>query len=106
VYELIDPLSVTNATLDRVTGVASTDKIVQRPALGSVAFEGIGILPNGVTYYGDELGPSNGAPGGVYYKFVPACPWPGGAPIGSLADSPYTAGSIAVLRIGQGSSTG
>ena len=84
VYELIDPLSVTNATLDRVTGVASTDKIVQRPALGAVAFEGIGILPNGVTFYGDELAPSSGAPGGAYYKFVPARPWPGGAPIGSL----------------------
>ncbi|HEV8165593.1 MAG TPA: hypothetical protein VGR74_14305, partial [Actinomycetota bacterium] len=75
VYELIDPLSVTNATLNRVTGVASTDKIVQRPALGSVAFEGIATLPNGVTYYGDELAPSGGAPGGSYYKFVPAHPW-------------------------------
>jgi len=106
VYELIDPLSVTNATLDRVTGVASTDKIVQRPALGAVAFEGIGILPSGVTYYGDELGPINGAPGGAYYKFVPSRPFPGGAPITSLADSPLAAGSISVLKIGQGTNTG
>jgi secreted PhoX family phosphatase len=106
VYELIDPLSVTNATLDRVTGVASTDKIVQRPALGAVAFEGIGILPNGVTYYGDELGPSNGAPGGAYYKFVPARPFAGGTPVTSLADSPYAAGSVSALRVGQGSNTG
>jgi hypothetical protein len=106
VYELVDPLSVTNATLNRVTGVASTDKIVQRPALGSVAFEGIGILPNGVTYYGDELAPSNGTPGGAYYRFVPTHPFAGGTPITSLADSPYAAGSISVLRIGQGSNTG
>jgi hypothetical protein len=106
VYELVDPLSVTNATLNRVTGVASTDKIVQRPALGSVAFEGIGTLPNGVTYYGDELAPSNGTPGGAYYRFVPTHPFAGGGPITSLADSPYAAGSISALRIGQGSNTG
>jgi hypothetical protein len=106
VYELIDPLSVTNATLNRVTGVASTDKIVQRPALGSVAFEGIASLPNGVTYYGDELAPSGGAPGGAYYKFVPAHPWPGGTPITSLAASPYAAGTVSVLRVGQGANTG
>jgi len=106
VYELIDPLSVTNATLDRVTGLASTGKIVQRPALGAIAFEGLGILPNGVTYYGDELGPINGAPGGSYYKFVPSYPFAGGAPIGTLADSPYAGGSISVLKIGQGTNTG
>jgi hypothetical protein len=106
VYELVDPLSVTNAILNRVTGVASTDKIVQRPALGSVAFEGIGTLPNGVTYYGDELAPSNGTPGGAYYRFVPTHPFAGGGPITSLADSPYAAGSISALRIGQGSNTG
>jgi secreted PhoX family phosphatase len=106
VYELIDPLSVTGATLNRVTGVASTDKIVQRPALGSIAFEGIGILPNGVAYYGDELSPANGTPGGSYYRFIPAHPYAGGAPIASLADSPLVAGSIAVLKVGQGSNTG
>jgi len=106
VWELIDPLSVTNATLDRLTGATSTPKIVQRPALGAVAFEGIGTLPNGVTYYGDELGPINGVPGGAYYKFVPAQPFAGGGPITSLADSPYAAGSISVLRVGQGTNTG
>lgn len=106
VYELIDPLSVTNATLDRVTGVASTPKIVQRPALGSIAFEGIGILPNGVSYYGDELGPVSGAPGGSYYRFTPTHLWAGGGAISSLSDSPFAAGSIAVLKIGQGTNTG
>jgi secreted PhoX family phosphatase len=106
VYELIDPLSVQNATLDRVTGVASTDKIVRRDALGAVAFEGIGLLSNGTAYYGDELGPQNGAPGGAYYKFIPTHPWRGGAPITSLADSPLAAGSVYALKVGQGSNTG
>jgi secreted PhoX family phosphatase len=105
VYEMIDPVSITNATLDRVSGVASTDKIVRRDALGSVAFEGIGILPSGVTYYGDELSASNGAPGGAYYKFVPSVPWKGGA-VSSLADSPFAAGTTYVLKVGQGSNTG
>src|SRR6266508_3724953 len=63
-------------------------------------------LPNGVTYYGDELGPINGAPGGSYYRFIPAHPWAGGAPITSLADSPLAAGSVSVLKVGQGTSQG
>jgi secreted PhoX family phosphatase len=105
VYELIDPLSVTNATLDRITGVASTNKIVRRDALGSVAFEGIATLPSGVTYYGDELGPSNGAPGGALYKFVPAKPWTGGT-LASLADSPFAAGTVSALRVSDGSNFG
>ncbi|MDT5023634.1 MAG: hypothetical protein QOE61_60, partial [Micromonosporaceae bacterium] len=105
VYEMLDPVSITNATLNRVTGVASTDKIVRRDALGSVAFEGVGILPSGVTYYGDELSASNGAPGGAYYKFVPSRPWQGGV-VGSLADSPLAAGTTYALKVGQGSNTG
>lgn len=106
VYELIDPLSVQNATLDRVTGVASTEKIVRRDALGAVAFEGIGLLSTGTVYYGDELGPQNGAPGGAYYKFIPTHPWSGGTAITSLADSPLAAGTVYALKVGQGSNTG
>jgi secreted PhoX family phosphatase len=105
VYEMIDPLSITNATLDRITGATSTPKIVRRDALGAVAFEGIGILPNGVTYYGDELAPSNGSPGGSLYRFAPATPWAGGT-LTSLANSPFAAGTIAALKVGQGSNTG
>jgi secreted PhoX family phosphatase len=105
VYEMVDPLGVTNATLDRTTGVASTPKIVRRDALGSVAFEGIGFLPSGVAYYGDELAPSNGAAGGAYYKFIPATPW-NGSPVVSLDQSPLVAGTVSVLRVGQGSNTG
>lgn len=59
-----------------------------------------------MTYYGDELGPVSGAPGGAYYKFTPTRPFAGGAPITSLADSPYAAGSVAVLKVGQGTNTG
>jgi Bacterial protein of unknown function (DUF839) len=105
-YELIDPLSVEGATIDRTTGIASTPKIRRVNALGFLSFEGLSILPNGVTYYGDELAASNGAPGGAYYKFVPSTPWTGGAPITSLDQSPYASGTVYGLRVGQGSNFG
>jgi hypothetical protein len=79
-YELIDPLSVEGATINRTTGATSTPKIRRVNALGFLSFEGLAILPNGVTYYGDELSAGNGAPGGSFYKFVPTTPWPGGPP--------------------------
>jgi len=105
-YELIDPLSVEGATINRSTGATSTPKIRRVDALGFLSFEGLAILPNGVTYYGDELAAGNGAPGGAYYKFVPSTPWAGGAPITSLDQSPYAAGTVYGLRVGQGSNFG
>lgn len=105
-YELIDPLTVVGATINNVTGVSSSVKIRRVNALGFLSFEGLGILPNGVTYYGDELSAGNGAPGGAYYKFVPTTPWAGGAPITSLDQSPYAAGTVYGLRVGQGSNFG
>lgn len=105
-YELLDPLSVEGATIDRTTGVSSSPNIRRVNAFGFLSFEGIGILPNGVTYYGDELSASNGAPGGSYYKFVPTTPWAGGTPITSLDQSPYASGTVFGLRIGQGSNYG
>src|SRR5262249_47784688 len=66
---------------------------------------GFVILPNGVTYYGDELAPSNGTPGGAFYKFVPDTPWSSGT-ISSLDQSPYNAGNVYSLRVGQGSNSG
>jgi len=105
-YELIDPLTVTGATINNVTGVSSSPKIRRVDALGFLSFEGLGILPNGVTYYGDELSASNGAPAGAYYKFVPTTPWTGGAPITSLDQSPYASGTVYGLRVGQGSNFG
>lgn len=105
-YEIIDPLSVEGATIDRTTGTSSSPKIRRVNALGFNAFEGLAVLPNGVTYYGDELSASNGAPGGAYYKFVPTHPWGGGAPITSLDQSPYASGTVFALRVGQGSNYG
>jgi hypothetical protein len=105
-YELIDPLTVVGATINNVTGVTSTPKIRRVNALGFLSFEGLGILPNGVTYYGDELSSSNGAAGGAYYKFVPTTPWNGGPPITSLDQSPYSSGTVYGLRVGQGSNFG
>ena len=100
-YELIDPLSVEDATINRTTGATSTPKIRRVNALEFLSFEGLAILPNGVTYYGDELSASNGAPAGAYYKFVPGTPWTGGAPITNLDQSPYAAGTVYGLRVGQ-----
>jgi hypothetical protein len=105
-YEIIDPLSVEGATVDRATGTSSTPKIRRLNALGFNAFEGLAVLPNGVTYYGNELSASNGAAGGAYYKFVPAHPWTGGPPITGLDQSPYASGSVYALRVGQGGNFG
>jgi hypothetical protein len=111
-YEIVDPLGVTGATINRTTGASSSPNIGRVNALGFLAFEGLAILPNGVTYYGDELAASNGAPGGSIYKFVPSAPWGGGAPITSLSQSPLKsgttspAGTVLGLRVGQGSNFG
>jgi Alkaline phosphatase PhoX len=105
-YELIDPLSVHDATIDRTTGVSSSPNIRRVNALGLNAFEGLAILPNGVTYYGNELSANTGAPGGAYYKFVPSTPWAGGPPITSLDQSPYSSGSVFALRVGTSGNNG
>jgi Bacterial protein of unknown function (DUF839) len=105
-YEIIDPLSVEGATIDRTTGTSSSPNIRRIDALGFNAFEGLAVLPNGVTYYGNELAASNGAAGGAYYKFVPTHPWTGGPPITSLDQSPYASGTVYALRVGQGSNFG
>ena len=105
-YELIDPLSVEGATIDRTTGASSSPNIRRLDALGFNAYEGLAVLPNGVTYYGNELSANNGAPGGAYYKFVPTTPWTGGAPITSLDQSPYASGKVYALRVGSSSNFG
>ncbi len=104
-YELIDPLHTTNVLLDRATGLFSDGEgagnIVPRAALGRLSFEGIGLLPNGVAYYGDEQRPGNGNPGGSYFKFVPSTLRDANAgPIASLADSPLVSGTVYGMRIG------
>jgi secreted PhoX family phosphatase len=103
-YELIDPLGTTGVTLDRTTGVFSggtgTGNLVRREALGRMSFEGHGLLPSGVMYYGDENRPGTGTPGGAYFKFVPTAPFAGGAAITSLSASPLASGTIYGLQLG------
>jgi Alkaline phosphatase PhoX len=103
--ELIDPLNTTNVQYNRATGVFSggtnPQNLVRRTGLGQLAYEGLGLLPNGVLYYGDEQRPANGTPGGAYFKFIPATPWSGGPPISNLNDSPFASGSVYALRIGR-----
>ena len=69
--------------------------------VGRLAFEGIALYPNGVMYYGDENRPSQGTPGGAYFKFIPTTPWTGSGVIDHLADSPLTAGKVYGLRLGK-----
>ncbi|MCA9511994.1 MAG: hypothetical protein KC560_14885 [Myxococcales bacterium] len=101
--EIIDPLHTTGVQYDRSTGVlsgADAGNVALRRALGHLSYEGVGILPNGIVYYGDENRPSQGTPGGAYFKFVPTAPWAGGAPITDLDDSPLVDGQVYGLRLG------
>lgn len=120
--EIIRPLDTTGVTYDRAThsftdtvGSDDSANLAVRSAVGHLAFEGVGIYQNGVLYYGDEQRPFEGAPGGAYFKFVPAVPWVGGDAITDLAQSPLTSGKVYGLRLGlreeatdygQGSETG
>ena len=115
-YEILDPLNTHEVQINRVTGVTSDPThIVARYALGQLAFEGIVILPDGTTYYGDERRPANGAAAGGIFKFVPTTPRTGSGQATSLSQSPLTSGSVFVMRLGgrtgpvdygQGSNTG
>lgn len=103
-YEILDPQTTTNVTVtDRTTGaVTDPTKVAKRPALPTLAWEGIVILGNGITYLGDELRPGTGtanADGGAIFKFVPTTLWAGGAPITDLANSPFAAGSVHAARV-------
>ncbi len=112
-YELIDPIHTTGVTLDRTTGTFSggvgAQNLVTRTALGTYAFEGLGILPDGTTYIaGDDsaFGPKNGGPGDAYFKFIPTTPFHGASPITDLSQSPYAAGEVYGLRVGLGTNYG
>jgi hypothetical protein len=119
-FELIDPLATTGVSLVGGTptcvsppadaGCTGAGNIVERTAVGKLSFEGIGIFPNGVMYYGDELRPNLGTAGGAYFKFIPTCAPTNTCPTGSLpgatnvvklANSPLTAGTIYGLRLGK-----
>jgi hypothetical protein len=103
VYEILDPVSVTEAVItDRVSGSVSDSRVVKRPALGLRAWEGIGLLPSGVMYMGDELRPGDAGAdrdGGAIYKFVPQTPFAGSSPISDLSQSPLAFGNVYALQV-------
>jgi secreted PhoX family phosphatase len=116
-YELIDPEHITTPikVLDRAAGTTSDPlHLVKRKAVGSVSYESLAIKDDGTMIYGDELAPGGGNAGGAIYKFVPAIPFMGGAPITVPAQSPFASGTIYGLRVaasgssnwGQGAETG
>lgn len=104
VFEILDPMNTTGVTVSG-SGASTTTSdpthVAFRPALGQLSFEGIAILPNGVTYYGDENRPSNGNPGGSYFKFIPSTVWTGGSAITDLNNSPLVAGTVYGMRVGK-----
>lgn len=118
-YEILNPLAITEAVVitDRATGATSdAAAVVRRMALPTMAWEGIGVLPNGVVYAGDELRPGTANPnadGGAIFKFVPAAMAAGS--ITSLEASPFAAGKTYAMQVqcvknavqfGQGCETG
>jgi secreted PhoX family phosphatase len=106
-YEILDPLHVSGITINRPLGTTSDPThVVARTALGQLAFEGIVLLPDGTTYYGDERRPSGGKSAGGIFKFVPSTPRATAAPITSLDQSPLASGQVFVLRIGSRTSNG
>ena len=118
-YELFDPLNASGLVItDREAGTTSDPAmVITRTALPVMAWEGIGILPDGTIYAGDELRPGTdaaNADGGAIFKFVPAAAHTGGA-ITSLDQSPLAAGKTYAMQVscrpdeiqvGQGCETG
>ncbi len=97
VLEIIDPLNTTGVTLSGNTlSGADAGHVALRTTLGALSFEGFALMPNGVTYYGDENRPGTdgiGAPGGSFFKFIPDTLWvPGSAAITDLSQSPFASG--------------
>ncbi|MEM4658327.1 MAG: DUF839 domain-containing protein [Candidatus Methanosuratincola sp.] len=118
-YEIFDPIGIDAnkpaVILDRSTGESTDPRVVKRMAVGSLSWEGNVILKDGTMYYGDELRPNKGAPGGGIYKFVPDNPYDGKSTINDPAQSPFASGKIYGMRLGtrsgntdwgQGSETG
>ncbi len=105
-FEILNPLTTTGVTVTGA-GVATTTsapaKVRHLPALGQLSFEGISVLPNGVTLYQDENRPGKGNGGGGYFKFIPTKLWAGGGPITNLNNSPLASGRVFGLRLGRNS---
>lgn len=108
-YEVIDPLNVSNHTVvSRAAGNIvdangnPSTKVVKRSALPTLAWEGIGVLPSGVVYAGDEERPGTGgfnADGGALFKFIPQNPRTVTGPIANLNESPLAAGWVFAMQV-------
>ncbi len=112
-YELLNPLGgdkfyvadrggAGSATIIDQNGANAADRMVKRPALASLAWEGLAVLDTGVVIYGDELRPGTGTAdkdGGALFKFVPAAPRLSTGPVSSLAQSPLAAGQNYAMRV-------
>lgn len=108
-FEILDPLATTDVKITG-SGAATTTTdpahVQFLPALGTLSWEGLALLPNGVLYMSDESRPGSGVMGGGLYKFIPTNLWTSGsAPITNLASSPFNAGRIFGLRVGRNSTT-
>lgn len=95
--------TVVNRALGAIVdaGGDPSSHVVKRGALPTMAWEGMGILANGVVIAGDELRPGSpvNADGGAIFKFVPSVTYnPSNGPIGDLAQSPLVAGSLYALQ--------
>ena len=104
-FEILDPLTTSNVVISGSGGgTTTTDTAHVRylPNVGTLSWEGIALLPNGVLYMMDESRPGNGNPGGGVFKFIPSALWTTGAPaITSLDNSPLNAGRIFGWRAGR-----
>ncbi len=105
-FEILDPLNTTDVLVSGIGAATTTDSPNVRyiAPLGQLSFEGISVLPNGVTYYQDENRPGKGNGGGGYFKFIPNTLWKGGPAITDLNNSPLIAGGrVFALRLGRNS---
>lgn len=107
-YEILDPLSLDNATLVSrgTSNIVDSDgnpvagQVAYRGALPTMAWEGLTVLKNGVVIGGDELRPGSGSldsDGGAIFKFVPTTPRTDDSQISDLADSPLVSGNVFAL---------
>ena len=119
-YEILSPMTVTDffiadrgaagevADIREANGAAHDgSQVVKRPALPTMAWEGLAVLDSGVIYAGDELRPGsyeadpgvngtrpiNDTDGGAIFKFIPADPRPDGGLITALNQSPLANGA-------------
>ena len=110
--EIVNPLATTGVLFDRVAGTVSgadAGNVAVRRSVGTLSWESIALYDSGLMYYGDENRPSNGTPGGIYFKFVPSTPWDGATTIttgADLSNSPLASGTILGLRVGKRGAAG